>query len=97
MIQTRIMYVLECTCLYCDENHVVLLGILSNVSSKAQENNVHQKKKKCANNIILLSALAVLIYFWFSEIICSNLAVRFYGLITKHLHEYSKSCHFVQA
>lgn len=47
LIQTNVMYVLECTCLYCDENHVVLLGILSNVSSKAQENNVHQKKKKC--------------------------------------------------
>lgn len=65
LIQTSVMYVLECTCLYCDENHVVLLGILSNVSSKAQENNVHQKK--CANNIILLSALAVPIYFWFSK------------------------------
>lgn len=30
LIQTNVMYVSECTCLlYCDENHVVLLGILS--------------------------------------------------------------------
>lgn len=52
-------------------------------------------KKKCAS-ISLLSAVAVLIYFWFSEIIYSDLAMSFYGLIIKHLHEYSKSCYFVQ-
>lgn len=53
------MYILECTCKYCDKNHVVLLEIYCNVSSRAQENNVH---KKCAN-ILLLSAVATLIYF----------------------------------
>jgi hypothetical protein len=39
---TSIMYIFKCTCKYCDENHVVLLGIYCNVSLKAQENNVHK-------------------------------------------------------
>lgn len=41
-------------------------------------------------------ALGVLVDFWFSEIISSNLALRSHGLITKHLHECTKSYYFVE-
>lgn len=60
MIQTSSMYIIECTCEYCDENHVVILGIYCNVSSEARENNVPQKN---VLTILLLSAVAKLMYF----------------------------------